>query len=244
MSKRPSASKLKVGTTRSFGKQVYVVKTRKCHNDSHKRVKYWARATKAKRAAPTKRTTTRRKRVLRGGFDPRPILKALSDQNSSLMQYYKTIDLYNMCPDIARLASAKLDEFDADPESYCEKRDKMYKGLLYQPWPQLYTGIFSKREGQVKAIVVAHETYYGTPCVRDFECFYTIIKDGIKRQVRVMAAPTDSVIEAVQANTPWPVYKVAAGKTYVAGHVTTFAEEDNLILRRNLSVISDVSRVE
>ena len=160
------------------------------------------------------------------------------------MKHYQSIDLYNLCPDIAKLASAKLDEFEADPELYCEKRNQFYEKLKISGYPQLYTGVFSGREGQVKAIVAAHETYYGTPCVRDFDCVYTIIKDGIKLQVRVMAAPTDSVYDAVQANTPWPVYKVAAGKAYAITRFTTFAHDNWQILRRNLSVIGDASRVK
>jgi hypothetical protein len=174
--------------------------------------------------------------MLRGGFNPKPILQTLSNLDSPLMQYYRTIDLYNLCEDIAKFAHAKLLEFDADPDLYLKKREVFYKNLFEQGgYPQI-GGVFTGRDGQTKAIVAAHETYYGTPCERDFDCLYTIVKNGVKRVVKVMAAPTDSVFDAVQANTPWPVYQVTAGKPYAITRWTTFADPNMKLLRQLLFV--------
>jgi len=240
MSKRPSASKLKVGTRRSFGQHVYVVKTRKVRRDSHKRVKYWARLAQRVPQKPHKRKFNIRK-PLRGGFDPTDILKELADLNSSRMKAYLDMAYDNtMFVLVCITAREKLKLLKEDPEQYHKLRKQYYeKANKYVPEN---IGLAEWQGIQATAIVAAHETFHGTPCERDIECEYTANKEK-QRKVKVLVAESDSVFDAVQANTPWTVYQVTFGKAIWASRAVTFADETSLLARKQLYVVLDPPRV-
>jgi hypothetical protein len=219
---------------------VYVVKTRKVRRDSHKRVKYWARLAQRVPKKPHKRKFNIRK-PLRGGFDPTGILKELADFDSRRMKTYcdMAYDI-TVCALVCTTAREKLKLLEEDPEQYHKLRKQYYETAnKYVPEN---IGLAEWQGIQATAIVAAHETFHGTPCERDFECVYTANKQT-RRKVKVLVAESDSVFDAVQANTPWTVYQVTYGKNIWASRAVTFADKTSLLARNTLHVVLDPPRV-